>query len=55
MGCKRIISKLPFYNTFIEKPEIKKLSNMKLLKEFPFYDGLSIIKNLNAFSGYARS
>ena len=46
---------LPFYNTFIEKPEIKKLSNIKLLQELPFYDELSIVKNSNAFSGYARS
>ena len=46
---------LPFYNTFIEKPEIKKLSNIKLLQELPFYDELSIVKNSNGFSGYARS
>ena len=46
---------LPFYNTFIEKLEIKKLSNTKLLQGLPFYDELSIVKNSNAFSGYARS
>ena len=46
---------LPFYDTFIEKPEVKKLSNVKLLQEFSFYDELSIVKNSNAFSGYARS
>ena len=28
---------------------------MKLLQELPFYDDLSIVKNSNAFSGYARS
>ena len=39
----------PFYNTFIEKP------NVQLLKELPFYDELSIVKNKSAFSGYARS
>ena len=55
MGCKKIISNTSFYNTFIEKPEIKKLSNIKLLQELPFYDELSIVKNSNAFSGYARS
>ena len=44
-----------FYNIFIEKLEIKKLSNIKLLQELLFYDELSIVKNLNAFSGYARS
>ena len=52
---KKILQILPFYNTFIEKPEIKKLSNIKLLQELLFYDELSIIKNSNAFSGYARS
>ena len=28
---------------------------MKLLQELPFYDELSIVKNLNAFGGFARS
>ena len=51
---------MPFYNTFIEcnffeKPKIKKLSSVKLLKELPFYDELSIVKNNSAFSGYARN
>ena len=55
LGCKKIFQTLPFYNTFIEKPKIKKSSNIKLLQELPFYDELSIIKNNNAFSGYARS
>ena len=45
---------LPFYNTFLEKPDIKKLSNIKLLQELPFYDELNVVKNSNAFSGYAR-
>ena len=61
MGCKKIISNTlqylynPFYNTFIETPEIKKFSNIKLLQELPFYDELNIVKNSNSFSGYARS
>ena len=55
MGCKNIFQVLPFYNTFIEKPETKKLFSVKLLQELPFYDEVSIVKNLNAFSGYARS
>ena len=46
---------LPFYDTFIERPKIKKLNNVELLKELPFYDDLSIDKNKTAFSGYARS
>ena len=46
---------LPFYNTFIDKPEIKRLSNAQLLQELPFYDELNIVKNNNAFRDYARS
>ena len=46
---------LPFYNSYIEKPKTKKLSNIRLLKELPFYDELSIVNNKSAFSGYAQS
>ena len=45
----------PFYNTFTEMPEIKKLSNIKLLQELAFYDKLNVAKISNAFSGYAGS
>ena len=46
---------LPFYNSFIEKPKIKRLSNIDLLAELPFYERLSVIKTNQTFSGYARS
>ena len=46
---------LPFYNTYIENPKVKKLNNVELLIELPFYDELSIVKNKTAFSGYAQS
>ena len=39
----------------IEKPEIKRLKNVDLLAELPFYEQLSIIKADQAFKGYARS
>ena len=52
---KKLFQMLPFYNTFIEKPEIKKLSNIKLLKELPFYNELNVVKSSNAFSGCGRS
>ena len=52
---KNYFKYFPFYNTFIEKSETKKLSNIKLLQELPFYDELSIVRNSNAFSRYARS
>ena len=53
--ANKIFKLLPFYDTFIEKPKVKKLNNAQLLKELPFYDELSIFKNKTAFSGYARS
>ena len=46
---------LPFYNVFIEKPKIKRLSDINLLAELPFYKRLSVIKTDQAFSRYARS
>ena len=46
---------LPFYDGYIEKAKIKKLGNVELLKELPFYDELGIIKNKTTFSGYART
>ena len=51
---KKIFQILPFDHTFIEKPEIKKLSNIKSLQELPFYDELNVVKRSNSFSGYAE-
>ena len=34
--AKKVFQILPFYNTFTERPEIKKLSYVKLLQELPF-------------------
>ena len=53
--AKKLFQILPFYNTFIEKPEIKKLSDIKLLQELSFYDELNVVKSSDAFRGYARS
>ena len=47
--------KLSFYNKPIEKPKIKRLKNIDLLTELPFYEQLSIIKTNQAFKGYAMS
>ena len=52
---KEIFKILPFYNSFIDVPKIKKLSNIQLLKELPFYDDLKINMNKTAFRGYSRS
>ena len=51
----KLLQILPFYNTFIDKPKIKKLSNIELLQKLLFYNELNIVKNSNALSGYARS
>ena len=46
---------LPFYNKPIGKPKIKRLKNIDLLAEQPFYEQLNIIKINQAFRGYAMS
>ena len=46
---------LHFYNVSIDKPKIKRLSNINFLVELPFHGQLSIIKTDQAFSGYAMS
>ena len=46
---------VPFFNVSIEKPKIKRLNNVYLLAELPFYDQLNIIKTDQAFKGYAVS
>ena len=43
---KKIFQILSFYNTFIEKPEIKKLPNIILLQELPFNNELNVVKKL---------
>ena len=45
---------LPFYNKPIERP-IKRLKNLELLVELPFYEQLSITKTDQAFKEYAMS
>ena len=54
-GANKIFKILPFYNSHIDQPEVKKLNNVELLKELLFYDDLNIAKNTAAFSGYAQS
>ena len=46
---------IPFYNKPIEKPKIKRLKNIDLLSELPFYEDLSVIKTDHAFRGYSKS
>ena len=46
---------LSIYNSYIDIPKIKKLSNLQLLKELSFYDELYIAKNKSAFNDLAQS
>ena len=46
---------LPFYNKYIEKPKIKRLKNIDLFSDLPFYEELKVIKTDRAFRGYAMS
>ena len=46
---------LPFYKKHIEKPKIKRLKNINLLSELPFYEKLNVIKTNHAFRVYTMS
>ena len=51
----KYFKELPFYNKPIEKPKIKRLTNINLLAELPFYKQLNVTKLNHAFQGYAMS
>ena len=36
--AKRLFEELPFYNPSIKKSYIKRLNNIDMLRELPFYD-----------------
>ena len=40
---------LPFYNKYIKKPKNKRLRNIDLLSELPFYEELNVIKTNHSF------
>ena len=46
---------LPFYNKQVKKPKIKRLKNIDLLSELPFYEELNVVKTNHAFRGYTMS
>ena len=46
---KRLLKKLLFYNVPIEKLKIKKIDNVNMLRELPFYDELNIVQQQNHF------
>ena len=42
--ANRLFEEIPFYNALLEKSFIKRLNNMDLLHELPFYNELGIVK-----------
>ena len=51
----KYFKELPFCNTYIEKPNIKRLKNNDLLSEFSFYEELNVMKTNHAFKRYVLS
>ena len=54
-GTKCFFKELPFYNHLIDKLYIKRLNNIDMLCELPFYDELNIVKISIELKRYARS
>ena len=50
-----MFQELPFYDVLVEKPRVKRVKNIALLHELPFYEELNIVKKWEAFKRYARS
>ena len=48
-NANKIFRLLPFYDSYIEKPKVKKLNNIQILKELQFHDVMNIAKNNTAF------
>ena len=48
-NANEIFRLLPFYDSYIEKPKVKKLNNIQILKELQFHDVMNIAKNNTAF------
>ena len=51
----KCFKELPYYNTYIEKSRIKRLRNIDLFLELPFYEELSVAKTGKAFKGYSMA
>ena len=54
-GVVEYFKELPFNNKHIKKPKIKRLKNIDLLSELPFYEELNVRKTNHALRGYAMS
>ena len=58
LNNENLLEILPFYNVltdFMEQPKIKKLTNVELLNELPFYESLNVKEIVEAFKRYAKS
>ena len=54
-AAKILFQELQFYNVLIEKLRIKRLKNIDLMRELPFYNESIIVKISQTFKRYARS
>ena len=52
--AKIFFKELRFYNALTKKPYIKRLNNVAILRELPFYDELNIVEISKIFKGYVR-
>ena len=52
--AKIFLKELRFYNALTKKPYIKRLNNVAILRELPFYDELNIVEISKIFKGYVR-
>ena len=52
---ENLLKILPCYYILIEKPKLKRLFNVKLLNELPFYHSLNIKEVPKSFIKYAKS
>ena len=55
---ENLLKILPFYNVlidFMKQSKFKKLTNVELLNELPFYSGLNVKEIAEAFKRYAKS
>ena len=55
MKEKKLFKELSIYNVPIDKPKIKKRTNVEMLSEIQFYDKLNIVQTVSAFKKNARS
>ena len=53
--AKIFLKELRFYNALTKKPYHKRLNNVAILRELPFYDELNIVEISKIFKGYVRT